>query len=138
MPMQFSSDFPDVMATEFVTTANGLLGASGKIEIFDGTMPPDTTSADAGTLLVTLTLSSTAFGSASGPTFSALSITPGSAVASGTMQYFRFKDSGGFCVMQGVCGDTGIGENITFNTATVNTSDTVSISAFDCFVFVGG
>jgi len=137
MAMQFADDLRDDLTGDMVTGLNALLGAAAKIHIFDGIQPALCSDADDGTQLVELQMSTTPFGSATANTFSANGITNGSASAAGTIVYFRMKNSGGDVICQGTCG-TGGGNNIVFNTTTVNIADTVAISALDATVFVNG
>lgn len=93
-----------------ITALLNVGGLAGSIEIRTGSSPATTLTADSGTLLVTLTLSTTAFpasadGTSNGlATATANAITSGVAVAAGTAGYFRAKSSAGTVIVQGTCG----------------------------------
>jgi len=121
----------DDMATEFVALLNAGLGSAGELHIFDGTLPDDTEDADAGTLLVVLTLSSTAVSGPFGGTFIGFNtITAGTVVANGTAGYFRFKDSGGTTWLQGTCAEVPAAGDLLFSDATFAISESVGITFF--------
>lgn len=90
---------------------------AGTIEIRTGPAPTNTTDADSGTLLATLTFSDPAFGAASSGVATASAITSDTSVdASGTAAHFRIKDSTGTVIAQGTVGTSGA--DINFNTVT--------------------
>lgn len=104
-------------------------GASaGTLAIRTGAAPTETTDADSGTLLATLTFSDPAFGAASAGVATASSITSDTNVdASGTAAHFRIKDSDGTVKMQGSVGTSGA--DINFNTVTFVAGGTAAISS---------
>jgi hypothetical protein len=84
-------------------------GTAGTINIFTGAPEATCETADSGTLLATLTLSTTAFANAvdngaGGATATANSITGTTASATGTAGHFRAKSSAGTVIIQGTCG----------------------------------
>lgn len=101
---------------------------SGFIKVYTGTQP----AADAsltGTLLATMTFSSTAFGGSSSGTATANTITSGTAGNTGTAGYFALVESGGSTVV--ATGDVGTsGASLNFNTLTINSGDTVACTSF--------
>ncbi len=109
---------------------------AGVVKIFDGSIPANCEAADAGTRLATLTLSTTAFGSAAtnttprGARATANAITSDTnAAATGTAQYFRaYDDTGTTCVIQGNCGTSGA--DMILNTTSIASGSTVSCSSW--------
>ena len=84
-------------------------GIAGTIEIRAGAPEATAETADAGTLIATLTLSVTAFAAsvdnaAGGATATANAITPATAVAGATAGHFRAKDHTGTVIVQGNVG----------------------------------
>lgn len=91
-----------------------LIGASGKIRIYSGTMPADVNAALSGnTILADLALSATAFGAASSGVSTANAITTdSSADATGTATFFRILTSANAAVIQGSVGTSGCDLNL--------------------------
>jgi hypothetical protein len=89
-----------------VTAAATLLNGGGNLVIYAGSQPTAGTSLSSYTVLATLPLSSTAFGSASGtpPVATANAITTVNASATGTAGFFALVESGGTVVMTGSVG----------------------------------
>lgn len=92
---------------------------AGYIQIRTGSAPTHCADANSGTLLGTLPLSSTSFGT---PTTAAPSVATAatitndsSADASGTALHFRVFDSANVCHMQGTCGTSGANMNFDNN-----------------------
>lgn len=101
---------------------------AGTLAIRTGAAPTNTTDADSGTLLATLTFSDPAFGAASAGVATASSITSDTNVDnSGTAAHFRIKDSDGTVKMQGSVGTSGA--DINFNTVTFVAGGTAAISS---------
>lgn len=103
---------------------------SGIINIYTGTQPatPDT-AVTTQTLLVTLTLNATAFGSASAGTSTAGTIVAGTAGAAGTATWFRaFKTDTTTAVLDGSVGVSGCDLNIT--STAIGSGDTVSATSW--------
>jgi hypothetical protein len=110
--------------------------AAGTLEIRTGAAPTDTTDADSGTLLATLTFSDPAFGAASSGVATASSITADSNVdASGTAAHWRIKDSNGVVIAQGSAGTSGA--DINFNTVSFVAGGTCSITSLTVTVPAG-
>jgi len=139
MTMAFTQDLEDGLTDEFADLSTTLIGVSGKIRIFDdsGGIPANTSASDTGNLLVEIPLSSTPINYSGGNDWAASIFSTGSASASGTMLYFRITDSSNVCIMQGNIDDSG-SPDILFNTTTVNTSDTVTVSSFGGEMFLTG
>ena len=110
-------------------------GTAGHIKIFSGAMPATTETADSGTLLSTLTLSTTAFPASADPgttglataTANAVTSDP-SAAATGIAGYFRAYDSAGVCIVQGTVG-TSLADMI-LNTTSISAGATVAITSW--------
>lgn len=112
------------------------VGGAGYIKVFTGSAPATCETADTGTLLVTLTLSSTAFptavdNSAGGATATASTITSGTAGNTGTAGYFRaypHVPSTTNAVIQGTVGTSAA--DMIINTTSITSGDTVACSAW--------
>ena len=100
----------------------------GLIKIFTGSAPTNTTDADSGTRLCTLTLSSTSAGAASGGvlTFSAIT-SDTNAAATGTAGYGRTYNAAGTCIHQFSVGTSGA--DVNFNSLSIVIGGTVAISS---------
>lgn len=107
---------------------------AGTIQIFSGSMPATCETADSGTKLATLTLSTTAFAASTDngdgtAKATANSITPDTnAAATNTAGYFRGKDSAGVVVIQGTVGTSSA--DMILNTTSIVSGATVSITAW--------
>ena len=103
-------------------------GSGCLIKLYNGTQPTNANTAiSTQTLLVTLTVSGS-FGTDSNGTLTLGSVTNGTAVASGTADFFRiFKSDDSTVVMDGSVGTSGADMNL--NTTTINSSQVVSITS---------
>jgi hypothetical protein len=121
-------------ALDAITAKLNVGGTAGTIEIRTGAAEATTLTADSGTLLATLTLSTTSFpGSADGvsnglATATASAITSATAVASGTAGHFRAKSSAGTVIVQGTVG-TATADMI-LNTTTITSGDNVACTSW--------
>lgn len=106
------------------------VGGAGSLRIYSGTAPADANAALSGnTLLAQLTMSATAFGSASSGVATAAAITQdSSADATGTATFFRVLSGGGTVVMQGEVGTSGADLNL--NSVAISSGAAVSVSSF--------
>lgn len=108
-------------------------GASGAtIKIYTGSQPARVETAASGTLLGTVTCSTTAFAGAvdadGSATATANAITSGLAVADGTAGWFRVEDSNGLAIIDGNVGQ-GAGElNLDDNTLVIN--DNINVTSW--------
>lgn len=89
-----------------------MLGATARVELFDGTMPATCEAADDGTKLASLAMSTLAMAASTdanpGATATANAITAAAALATGTATYCRVKTSStGVCHGQGPVGTSG-------------------------------
>lgn len=101
----------------------------GTVEIYDGTQPAGPgTAITTQNKLVTLTLNATAFGASAAGVATANAITSGTAIATGTATWARWKSSGGTAHMDCSVGSSGCDLNL--STATINSGNTVSVSSF--------
>lgn len=102
-------------------------GSGAKICIYQGTQPANANTAISGqTLLVTCTLSG-AFGTDANGTLTLGTVTPGTAVATGTAQFFRiFQSDGTTVVMDGSVGTSGADMNL--DNTSINITQTVDIT----------
>lgn len=110
---------------------NGLITYAGSgclINIYQGSQPANANTAISGqTLLVTLTVSGS-FGTDSNGTITLSAVTNGTAVATGTGQFFRiFKSDGTTVVMDGSVATSDA--DLVLNNTSIATGQVVSISA---------
>lgn len=110
---------------------NGLITYAGSgclISIYQGAQPANANTAISGqTLLVTLTVSGS-FGTDSNGTITLSAVTNGTAVATGTGQFFRiFKSDGTTVVMDGSVATSDA--DLVLNNTSIATGQVVSISA---------
>ncbi|MEV4053050.1 hypothetical protein AB0J55_17845 [Amycolatopsis sp. NPDC049688] len=113
-------------------TARTDVGGAGSLKFYTGSQPADADSTPAGTLLVTIALAATAFGSANTSGQAALASTPrtGTAAAAGTAGCWEIVSGGGSKVMQGSVTATGGGGDITLDNTSIAVGQTVQISGF--------
>lgn len=95
----------------------------GSIKVYTGAQPAEDATLT-GTLLVTLTFSSTAFGSSSGGSAAANSITGANAVATGTPGYVAL------CKSDGTVVQTMAAEDVNLNTTSIVSGAPVSCPSF--------
>jgi hypothetical protein len=108
-------------------------GGAGSICIFTGSPEATCETADSGTLLATLALSSTSFPTAvdngsGGATATANSITSASAGNSGTAGHFRAKSGAGTVILQGTVGTSSA--DMILSSTTITSGQTVSITSW--------
>lgn len=102
-------------------------GSGAKICIYQGTQPTNANTAiSTQTLLVTCTLAGS-FGTDTDGTLTLGTVNPGTAVATGTAQFFRiFQSNGSTVVMDGSVGTSGADLNL--NNTSINITQTVDIT----------
>ncbi len=128
------------MAFQFSTTARNAaldaietaIGTSAVLKIRSGTVPADCGTADAGTVLATLTLPSDWLAAASGGSKSKSGTWEDtSADATGTAAHFRIYASDGTTVhMQGTITATGGGGDMTLDNTSIASAQQVTITSF--------
>jgi len=119
-----------IAARNSAGTALTTLLNSGSIQIRTGTSP-GVDSAATGTLLGTLPLSATAFGTWAAGSATANSITQdASADATGAAGYFRALDSGSGAVIDGTVTATGGGGDLELNSVSITSGGTIDITSW--------
>lgn len=128
------------MAFQFSTTARNAaldaietaIGTSAVLKIRTGTVPADCGTADAGSVLATLTLPSDWLAAASGGSKSKSGTwEDASADATGTAAHFRIYASDGTTVhMQGTITATGGGGDMTLDNTSIASGQQVTITSF--------
>ena len=128
------------MAFQFSTTARNAaldaietaIGTSAVLKIRSGSVPADCGTADAGTVLATLTLPSDWLAAASGGSKSKSGTWEDtSADATGTAAHFRIYASDGTTVhMQGTITATGGGGDMTLDNTSIASAQQVTITSF--------
>lgn len=128
------------MAFQFSTTARNAaldaietaIGTSAVLKIRSGSVPADCGTADAGTVLATLTLPSDWLAAASGGSKSKSGTwEDASADATGTAAHFRIYASDGTTVhMQGTITATGGGGDMTLDNTSIASAQQVTITSF--------
>jgi hypothetical protein len=110
----------------------------GTLQVRTGAPPTNVADADSGTLLATLTFSTTAFGASSTGTATAAAITSDtSADASGDAGHFRVKNAAGTTIFQGTAGEAADTPDLVFDEKSIVSGGTVAISSFTVTVPIG-
>jgi hypothetical protein len=104
------------------------VGGSGTIKIYTGAQPATPATAASGTLLVTITLSATAFGAASGGSASLADPASVNAVATGTAGWARFADGAGSVVFDGDVTATAGGGVVELSSTALTSGNPVDIT----------
>ena len=122
--LKYSNGTRDAQQQGLITYA----GSGAIISIYQGTQPANANTAISGqTLLVSLTVTGS-FGTDSNGTITLGSVASGTAVATGTAQFFRiFKSDNSTVIMDGTVGLTGCDMNL--NNTSIDTTQVVSISS---------
>jgi len=126
MVVRFATDVRDGAAVDLRAALNAALGSAATIDFFDGTAPVTCEAADAGTLLCSMPLDDPVFDTVIVSTFNMNAIAPGTVSTGGTATYWRMKDSGGTCFIQGLCSDSAF-ESILFNETTWSMGQSIAI-----------
>lgn len=128
MAVQFSTSVRNAMLDSIETT----VGVSAVLKIRSGSVPATCATADAGTALVTYSLASD-WAAAASSGAKALSSLPLSttAGATGTAAHYRiYASDGTTCHEQGTVTATGGGGDMTVDNTSINSGQTVNITAF--------
>ena len=127
MAFQFSVAVRDGRLNSIETT----IGASAKLEIYSGAEPANCATADAGTLLATLTLPATYFGTAASGSMALAGVWTGTAATAGTAGHFRLMDpTGATCHAQGSCTATGGGGDMTIDNPVLAVGQVFNVTSF--------
>ena len=107
------------------------VGGAGSLKIYSGSQPADADTTPSGTLLVTIPLAATAFGSANSSGTASLASTPrtATAAATGTAGCFEIVSGGGLKVYAGSVTATGGGGDLTLDNTSIASGQTVNITA---------
>lgn len=124
MAIQLSTTLRNARNDQIETT----IGASPTLEVFTGAQPANCAAADAGTLLVSMTLPADWRTAAASGSSSKNGTWQGTAGATGTGAHFRIKQ-GGTCHVQGSVG-MGSGDLSLDNTSIAN-GQVVTVTQFD-------
>jgi hydroxymethylglutaryl-CoA reductase len=125
MAFQFSAAARNASIDAIETAA----GTAPTLEIRSGTVPATAATADAGTLLASITLPSDWLAAASGGSKSRLGTWSGTAAAAGTAGHFRIKQ-GATTHIQGTVTGTGGGGDMTLVNTSLAVSQPITIDTF--------
>jgi hypothetical protein len=107
------------------------VGSAPILRIRTGAAPANCAAADAGTVLVAITLPADFMSGASGGVKAKLGTWSGTAVAAGTAAHFRIYDAAGTtCHMQGTVTATGGGGDMTVDNTSIALNQTVVVNTF--------
>ena len=127
MVLQLSTDLRNNQAAQVEST----LGVSPKLQIRTGAPPANCAAADAGSLLVEITLPADWLTSPTSGVVSRNGTWQGVASGTGTAGHFRVKNEDGTVThMQGTVSITGDGGDMEVNNTSVAVTQTVTISTF--------
>lgn len=121
MALSFTNGASNAMVDALTDLVDG-----GTIEVRTGSAP-GAGNAATGTLLVTFTLPTPSFGSASAKVATLGSVSAATAAATGTAGYFRAKTSGGTAVFEGTVGTSGADLNL--SSTSITSGGSVSITS---------
>ena len=127
MALQFGT----TLRNDFLAQFSTVLGASGTLVVYTGATPANCGAAATGTLLATITLNSTSFGtpSAGSVLMNGLPLTA-TAGNTGTAGYYRLLDGSSTCHNQGTCGLTGSGADLIFDNTSIVSGQSVNVTGF--------
>lgn len=128
MALQFS----ETVRNAILDSIEVAISTSAVLKIFDGSLPANCAAADAGTVLVTLSLDSNWMAdAASGSKAKAGTWADASADNTGTADYFRlYASNGTTCHMQGTVTATGGGGDMTVDNINFAAAQAFSITTF--------
>lgn len=126
MALSLNTGAQNAMCSALTALANG-----GTVQVRTGTKPATVGTAATGTLLGTLTLAATAFGSPTNGTATAGTITGDtSADATGTAGWFRVLSSTSTGVWDGTITATGGGGDLTLDSVSVVTGGAINVTSW--------
>lgn len=109
-------------------------GTAATLVIWSGAAPANTSVANSGTALVSITLPADYMAAASGGAKAKSGTWQGTAGATGTAGHFRLyansTTNSGECVMQGNCSSSGGGGDMQLDNTSINSGQQVTISSF--------
>lgn len=130
------SDVARNAAADAVTALINAGTPPGHLYIRTGAAPTNTTDADSGTLLATLTFSNASFGAAASGVATAAAITSDTNIAAtGTAGHYRIKNAAGTVIAQAAVGTSGT--DINFNSVAFVSGGTCAISSLTLTVPAG-
>lgn len=122
--MDISAQAVNALADAFGAQLN-----AGTVELYGGTQPATADTATTGQpLILTLSLQNPAFGAAAGGVINLVTPNPVVSAVTETCTWARWKDSGGFVIMDTSVGTTGTDLTLTDNN--IASGNTVTISTF--------
>ena len=101
LPAAASMQFDVVLRTNRIAQIQATIGSSGTLKIYTGAPPANCTVAEAGSLLVTITLPAVFLTAANGAATITNGPWTGTAVGTGMAGSFRMLDGSGVCRVQG-------------------------------------
>lgn len=122
MAERMSTTLANQVCDNFYDTFN-----AGTLKIYTGSQPANGDAAPTGTLLVTITLPSPAFGAASGGIKAKSGTWSAAASAAGTAGWARFEDSATGKKLDGTVTATGGGGEVELDNTSIATSQVVTI-----------
>lgn len=127
MAIQFSVPVRNAMLDAIETA----IGTSAKLEIRSSSVPASTSTANAGSVLVSYSLSSdwAAAASSGSKSFNSTPIS-GTASGTGTAAHFRIYSSTNTCHWQGTVTATGGGGDVTVDNTSIASGQAVNITSF--------
>jgi len=133
--MLIAQSLIDQVTLDMLTELNSQLAGVPVIQFWNGTMPTTPEDPDTGTLIAELACSGTVWGTLAGNVTTMNSVTPGTCVADGDIDYVRLKPtSGGACIVQWE-----VGADFTIVGGTAFTGEDISVDVITAtLVVVGG
>lgn len=127
MALQYSASVRNAQLDAVESTT----GTAGKLRIYTGSPPADCATAASGSLLVDITLPSDWMAAASGGVKAKSGTWSATASGTGTAGYYRIWDSGvTTCHVQGTVTATGGGGDLTLDSTSITSGQTVTISTY--------
>ena len=128
MAIQLGTTYRSALLNQFMTTAGS---ANAKLVFLTGTQPGNCATGDSGNVVASILLPNTWLTTSSTGSLTMAGSWTVSASGSGTVGYFRIKDSGSTVHMQGSVTATGNGGDMTVDNTNVAQSQTITVSTFN-------